>query len=1191
MSRVALRVLIRNIDDLIAQESYQKAFLQARHVLYHFPKYLEAYRVMGKAFLEARQYSNALDIFLRLLSAVPDDFLAHVALSIIREEEGDLEAALWHMERAFEVQPSNLLVQEELQRLYREREGVAPPRIHPTRATLARIYVRAGLYPQAIVELEALLKEHPKRYDLMGLLSEVYERMGQDQKAMEMAARLLRVLPYHWTANWVMARLLRRQGKEEEAQRYWDRIIEMDPYAAHISDEWPTPDQVPDDLVTLPEPEEMEEWEEELPVLGEGLEDLFVLEAESSLLSALPGEAPTTQAPEEAETPQEAPSLPDWFLQAETEPKAQEEAAAPSTEEEEAVPDLEPGEIPEWLKAIAQEASEETSAEQEAPAWLDEILGSREEAPEPFLPEAEAALAGTEEASSEASEEALETFPMPPVEEAHGEPEELPWLQEAAETPPAPMPDVSQAPEPSMEDVFASSPETPEPAEEVPAPPEAGPEPEAPAGMPPEALEDERAVLAWLEALASKQGVPEEELITEPEERPPVEEGPTMEPEAARPEEAPAEVLAFEDREPSETEVPEAPPGPRTGPLTQEALEERLGALAYDESAASDEAGEAPFAPVEQEGWPEFEEPTAIPEPEPPAPFLEEEAEAFEPVPETPESPPADAVPAETQTPEIGFPLLEDERAALAWLEALASKQGVPEEELITRPEERPPVEGDEPQVPEAEVLEEVPRETPAAEDPVSSGAEGPGPSTISLAQEILEERLNTFAFEEGQAALKEETPFGSVEREGWPEFEEPTSIPEPEPLEAETALPQVETEPTFASPESPSPEATPGATTQEERFPPLEDEDSTLAWLEALAAKHGVPEEELITRPEERPEVPETPSPTQTVVEVPSQESTQEKPEVLEEMPPEVLSGEPETGSLPSEPSVTAAEGGGEAPAEAIPMGAEAPTQTEGPEDTPSAEEEEEIPAWLRLIEEEEEGEVVTEAEIPEWEYVEDLDMSAAEEPGPAAETPTGAPVTPPAAQVVEVPKEPEEAPEAPVAEEAVQEEAPPQEEPVQETPSAVEETAPLDPQLLEAWLRQLEQERAEREEEEALLVTEAGFAETPAPVSEGPSEPVSLPSPTIEQRTLPDTPEARMIQEAREALRKNDLERALSLYRKVMRKKRYLDVVIEDLYQAQYEHPMSVELLILLGDACARAGRLQEAMDTYWKAEQLVR
>ena len=49
------------------------------------------------------------------------------------------------------------------------------------------------------------------------------------------------------------------------------------------------------------------------------------------------------------------------------------------------------------------------------------------------------------------------------------------------------------------------------------------------------------------------------------------------------------------------------------------------------------------------------------------------------------------AVPV-TPTPVEGIPEpmnIEDE-AAMAWLESLASKQGVPEEQLTTRPEERP---------------------------------------------------------------------------------------------------------------------------------------------------------------------------------------------------------------------------------------------------------------------------------------------------------------------------------------------------------------------------------------------------------------------------------------------------------------------------------------------------------------------
>ena len=36
-----------------------------------------------------------------------------------------------------------------------------------------------------------------------------------------------------------------------------------------------------------------------------------------------------------------------------------------------------------------------------------------------------------------------------------------------------------------------------------------------------------------------------------------------------------------------------------------------------------------------------------------------------------------------------------------------------------------------------------------------------------------------------------------------------------------------------------------------------LTDQDAALAWLEGLAAKQGVPEEELITKPEERAEIP----------------------------------------------------------------------------------------------------------------------------------------------------------------------------------------------------------------------------------------------------------------------------------------------------------------------------------------------
>ncbi|HNK64072.1 MAG TPA: tetratricopeptide repeat protein, partial [Anaerolineales bacterium] len=150
MAKVSLRIYNREIERLIEQGSVDEAIAHCRHILVTFPKHLETYRLLGKAYLEARRYSEAVDIFGRLLMAVPDDFVSHVGLSIIRDEENKLDDAIWHMERAFEVQPSNAAIQGELQRLYGRRDGMEPPKVRMTRGALARIYVQGDLYPQAI---------------------------------------------------------------------------------------------------------------------------------------------------------------------------------------------------------------------------------------------------------------------------------------------------------------------------------------------------------------------------------------------------------------------------------------------------------------------------------------------------------------------------------------------------------------------------------------------------------------------------------------------------------------------------------------------------------------------------------------------------------------------------------------------------------------------------------------------------------------------------------------------------------------------------------------------------------------------------------------------------------------------------------------------------------------------------------
>ena len=171
MAKVSLRIYNREIESLIDQGNTNEAIAHCHHILKTFSKHLATYRLLGKAYLELKRYNEAVDIFGRVLMSVPDDFVSHVGMSIINDEENKLDDAIWHMERAFEAQPSNAAIQGELQRLYGRRDGMEPPKIRMTRGALAHMYVQGELYPQAIAEIRAVLSQDPNRADMQVLLA------------------------------------------------------------------------------------------------------------------------------------------------------------------------------------------------------------------------------------------------------------------------------------------------------------------------------------------------------------------------------------------------------------------------------------------------------------------------------------------------------------------------------------------------------------------------------------------------------------------------------------------------------------------------------------------------------------------------------------------------------------------------------------------------------------------------------------------------------------------------------------------------------------------------------------------------------------------------------------------------------------------------------------------------------------
>jgi tetratricopeptide (TPR) repeat protein len=230
MTEIALRTYNQEIKDLIDHGHFDEAIAHCQHILETYPRHIETYRLLGKAFLEQGRHGDAADVFQRVLSAIPEDWLSHVAMAIVREDESNLDMAIWHMERAYEVNPSNPTVQQEVRRLRGRRDGVEPPKLRLTRSALARMYIKGGLFGQAIAEIRSALAEDADRPDLQTLLASALFESGAVQEATEICSTILQKLPYCLEANRILGLALWASDKKEDAEKLFQRLESLDPY-------------------------------------------------------------------------------------------------------------------------------------------------------------------------------------------------------------------------------------------------------------------------------------------------------------------------------------------------------------------------------------------------------------------------------------------------------------------------------------------------------------------------------------------------------------------------------------------------------------------------------------------------------------------------------------------------------------------------------------------------------------------------------------------------------------------------------------------------------------------------------------------------------------------------------------------------------------------------------------------------
>jgi len=1185
MAKVSLRIYNREIESLIDQGLINEAIAHCHHILQTFPKHLATYRLLGKAHLELKHFAEAVDVFGRVLMAVPDDFVSHVGMSIVCDEQNKLDDAIWHMQRAFESQPSNAAIQGELQRLYGRRDGMEPPKVRMTRGALAHMYVQGELYPQAIAEVRAVLQEDAERADMQVLLAHAYFHSGQKAEASDICAQLLKRYEYCLDANRIMVDLLPAPASAAESSVYRLRVEELDPYTAYAKGSIFSSSEIADNTISLEkleykggEEKDLQNWSPSLG-LDSGVSaaaasqvvELNNNEIPDFLREAGWGEAKSAEQPvslfdEESGDSLTPADIPDWLKDQAPVSDASSTKPEPQTETGQSldIPEwlldqtsdaAQTDNIPDWLKDTPSQPASESAPADIAPIMLGSLDDNQPAEPaqpaeEEFIPDWLGKLDETpavEFAQESNTPDSLSRLddkqPVEPVQEGNV-PDWLSGLDEKKA--------VEPAQESNIEDWLSKLDETS--AVE---------------------LEQESNVPAWLGGLDGKYTEEPVQESSIDDWLSKLDELPAIEPaqESSLPDwlggldvkktVEPVQENSVEDWLSKLDETPAVEPTQEsTLPDWLGGLDDKKAAEPVQESSVEDwltkmddtEAVEPAQAADNLPDWlsgleSKDEEPAAISasvdslgttaqEQDDAVAWLESLAAKHGAKPEEmvtdpdkrSETPPEwvskaqnpDQVAPAASVESLGSTAQEQDDA-VAWLESLAAKHGAKPEEMVTDPNKRSETPPD--WVSQAQSIGEA-KSTPAGQ------AEKQEPETVDYPQIIDEQFVADFENAARTAPATDETSawFRNLKNEEKPE----------QPLSTSQNIPEWLREPE-SEPEKPEwladaqPETSSSFDQLELEKPELDEHKSDMpGWLSA-AEKDAVPQETAAY-----------------------QETTEPESDLAQWL--NSLDDEPGLpfDNLPTTP-------------DSLLFSAQSSRVEKKTKETEPAAERSDLPEWI------------TNVEQPTVEPVE----AVAEESVSTEELPIWQ-----QEGFEEGTNEMDEDDDTPPWQRREQWEA---EEPQQPQPTSPSDWHPLEPAPVES--------------KPVTAPKQAAPIETPLPFMPPPSQPPvqsaaeQTPPPAVQpaqkkkislaaRKLQPDGSNTILaLNQAKSELDRGDIPAALSHYSKLIKKGKHIEETIRDLAESIYRYPVEVGIWQTLGDAYMRANRLKEALEAYNKAEELIR
>ena len=223
---------LKKIDNLTDNGNLEQAAFHCLYLLRQFPKMLRIYERLGRTFLEMDNYNGALNTYLRLCSAQPDNFLNHISLAYTYVECGRIENAIIHCETANCLQPDNQNIIKDLSN-WMTAHSVSfssDDRLLNEFASGIRSY-QAKDYESACKHFFAAGKKPMPNLPVLFLGLSYFEK-GETQKGVWLLETVLKREPYNLTA----LRTLSAYYAEHDRMKFHhclDKLIDLDPQYQH----------------------------------------------------------------------------------------------------------------------------------------------------------------------------------------------------------------------------------------------------------------------------------------------------------------------------------------------------------------------------------------------------------------------------------------------------------------------------------------------------------------------------------------------------------------------------------------------------------------------------------------------------------------------------------------------------------------------------------------------------------------------------------------------------------------------------------------------------------------------------------------------------------------------------------------------------------------------------------------------